>query len=310
MLNLRNSGTDGKRTVPSFAPTGDFKKKLRWHIGEGAHAEFWTISPADAEEMLKRNVDDDYRNRPMNKHQISAYARAMANGRWFVTGEPVTFSGDGVLLNGQHRLSGCIQSGRSFTTLVVFGIDREAFKFMDQGLRRSASNVFAISGITNFSLMAAAALWVYRLKEVGGGLSIPADARPENDQLLEYFYRHDGLQESAWVGHLVASEGESLISNSLMTALHYLFARKSKADADDFMRKVVTGVGIVSKTQPEHILRKWLLKDNAEVGGRTRDPIRAAYVVQAWNARRQGKKLSIFRWRTAQSPNAPFPTIR
>src|SRR3546814_18050949 len=85
-----------------------------------------------------------------------------------------------------------------------------------------------------------------------------------------------------------------------MAALHYLFAQKSRSAADDFMRRVITGVGIASNKDPEHAIRKWLLKDNMETGGRTNNTYRAAYVVLAWNSRRNGKPIKIFRWRTDQ----------
>lgn len=309
MLNILKAADDDKGSVGLSSQTGDFKKNLRWHIGEPKHAEFWVISPAHAEELLSLNTDEDYKNRPAGEHTIARYARAIKEGRWALTGEPIILSSDGVLLNGQHRLYACVRSGCDFETLVVFGIDRETFKFMDRGMKRTASHVFSIEGVPNATLMAAAMMWVYRITNLNGFAVAPSNAL-ENEQLLDLYYENDGLQRSAWVANAIKREGESLISPSLMTALHFLFAQKNRAMADDFMSKVVTGIGIEAASDPEHQIRKWLSNDNKNSAGRSNDTYRAVYVTLAWNARRMNKQIKVFRWRTEQSPNAPFPAIR
>ena len=309
MFNILKHPEDGKEVTTSGANLGNFRKKLRWHIGQSRHAEFWTISPAAAAELIKLNTDEDYRNRPPNAQTIGRYARAMKEGRWMLTGEPLIISGDGVLLNGQHRLYGCIESGCVFETLIVFGIERAHFKFMDRGLKRTAAHVFAIEGVQNATLMAAAMQWVYRITEHGGWNGTPSE-RLENEQLLRLYYQNESLQQSAWVSHAINKEGEHLTSNALLTALHYLFAAKNRKMADEFVSKVVTGVGVASANEPEHKIRKWLAADNKESGGRTNETYRAAYIVMAWNARRNNKPIKIFRWRTEQTPTASFPVIR
>lgn len=304
-----------KSTMPSNisinTPMHDkqFAKKLRWLIEQGKHALFMNVTPEKASEMLKRNVDQEYRNRPQTPSVIQRYMTAMLEGRWEVTGEPIIFSSCGRLLNGQHRLDACVRSGRAFETVAVFGIDFDAFKFMDRGKKRSAANVFAIDGVSNYSLMAAATIWLYRILECGGWAQ-GNNTTLENEQILELYYTHSGLQDSAWVAGKINHEGERLISNALMTALHYLFAQKSRTMADEFMTKVITGVGITKKDEPENAIRKWLMKDNMETGGRTEDTFRAAYVVMAWNAKRQNRVIKMFRWRTQQTPNASFPAIK
>src|SRR6185437_7990465 len=102
-----------------------------------------------ADVMLERNSDDTYRNRPLNNVRVRRYARGMERG-WKITGETIIFSNDGVLLNGQTRLTACIHAGVSFSTFVAFGIEREAFKYMDgDGACRTASDVFSTELIPN-----------------------------------------------------------------------------------------------------------------------------------------------------------------
>lgn len=288
-----------------------FSKRLGWKIAEGVKtpfAEVFTVTPAMAAVMLERNQDETYRNRPLRQSRLKRYVRAMQRG-WHLTGETIVFSNDGVLLNGQSRLSACIEAGVGFKTFVAFGVDRESFKFMDgSGSSRTPADIFAIDGVLNYSLMAASALWVRNITE-SNGFNVSAEQRFEPDQLLDFYYLHEDLQKSAWVAQKLSAEGERLITPSSMTALHYLFAQKSRSDADDFMLKVITGIGISKAHEPENAIRKWLIKDNQETA-RTNDVYRAAYVVLAWTARRQGKEIRAFRWRTEQNPSAPFPVIK
>lgn len=306
---MRHEASEVK-TEPALRPL--FRKQFRWKFCEGDHAEKTVITPELAAEMMKRNVDDDYRNRPLSAALVRRYARMMENDEWHVTGEAIIFSSDGVLLNGQHRLTACLESGHAFTSWVIYGIDRQSFKFMDQGRKRTAGDIFSIEEVPNAALMAAATVWYLQITR-HNGMNLPGagtEGHVEAAELLNIYYMHSGLQESAWVGHLVASEGESLAAPSMAVALHYLFAQKSRRDADDFMRKVITGVGIETAASAENKIRKWLLKDNLNVGGRTSTSFRAAYLTQAWNARRSGRSVGTFRWRDASSPTAPFPAIR
>lgn len=278
-------------------------------FSEELSSYFLHVTPEIAEDMMARNTDYSYRNRPIASNTIKRYEKALLENRWRLTGEPIIFSEDGVLLNGQHRLIACINTGESFRTLVVFGISRDAFKFMDRGLKRNVSHVFAIEGIPNATLMAACVSWLDRIHN-SNGFNRGAARRPENEQFIDIYDDHKDLQNSAWVSNKISKEGEKLVSPALMTTLHYLFAKKDREEADNFMRKVITGIGITEEKEPENLIRKWLMKDNIQPGKVTNDVYRAAFIVQAWNARRAGKKkMGGFRWRGASKPDEPFPTI-
>jgi hypothetical protein len=286
-------------------------RKIRddFSFSNNLHSYFLNVDTEIAKDMMTRNTDYSYRNRPIALNTIKRYEKALLENRWRLTGEPVIFSDDGVLLNGQHRLIACINTGVSFPTLVVFGISRDSFKFMDRGLKRNVSHVFAIEGIPNATLMAACVSWLDRIYN-SNGFNRGAATRPENEQFLDIYDRHKDLQNSTWVSNKISKEGERLISPALMTTLHYLFAKKDREEADDFMRKVITGIGITEEKEPENLIRKWLMKDNNQPGQVRNDVYRAAFVVQAWNSRRTGKKkMGGFRWRGASKPDEQFPTV-
>ena len=81
-----------------------------------------TITPELAEQYLGNN----HKHREIRDSKVEKLAAAMTDDNWQLNGKTIVFDKDGVLLNGQHRLTAVILSGKSLTTLVVKGIEKEA----------------------------------------------------------------------------------------------------------------------------------------------------------------------------------------
>lgn len=299
------------RSVPNGSDAGSnwtartpFHKKLGWHIvQEEPHAIVLLITPAMAAEMLKRNEGDEWRNRLLKPARIKKYMTQLALG-WRLTGETIIFTRTGRLANGQHRLLACEATGISFRTFVAFGVEDEAFVFMDQGDKRTAGDVFGIQGVADANRMAAATLWVWKYNNtkmatpVGGQSPTPA-------QLYDYFsVEHPELSESLKVGKRFDNK---LAPPSLMTALHYLCAARDRVKADEFFRSVATGENL-SRTSPALKLRNRLIQER--VGGGLLSYIyTAAFTAMCWNAVRLDRAAPTLKWRSDQAPDVPFPTI-
>ena len=267
-----------------------FAKRLNWRIQEGFSVEQVTITPAMASEMLEWND----RNRPLNKTVVKRYAASMKAGRWAFTSQPVTFCPKG-LIDGQHRLAACVESGVAFESLVVFGAREESFAFIDVGARRTAGDIFSINGVANASLMSAATALIYGYDNnimrsaSTKGVSLGLD----HAALFDLYQTHERLQDSVWVGHLF--HRNRLASPSMMTALHYICARESRSDADEFFRKVADGVGITGAKDPAHKLRNRLIA-NATSQAKAGRPQIAGITVKAWNAARLGRPVGTLRF--------------
>lgn len=308
MLNLFNPRQDVN--VPDDTPTtnsvhlSDTRKKLRWAVNNPPAdlARVMDITPVMATVMLERNADEEWRNRPNSEKGVFRYTRAMQAG-WKLTGEPIIFSVSGNLLNGQHRLMACIKAGVSFKSLVVFGIDDDAFKFMDIGIARTASHIFAIEDVPNAALAAASSrlLYGYMAKTTWEGRAPDV----ENSLLLDFYSHHQRIQDSF-------STARQLHSDLRMQPrwggfLHYICAQKHRAIADDFFAKVATGVGLTTKTSPAYALRKRLLQNAASSSDKLSDVHIGAFTIKAWNAHRHDERIGVLRWRTDQTPNETFP---
>lgn len=92
-----------------------------------------SITPKKAAEWLKRNVA----NRPLSQRTVTNYATAMADRAWKLNGDSIRFNGSGDLIDGQHRLTGCVKAGVPFDSYVIRGLDHDAFDTIDQGRRRT-----------------------------------------------------------------------------------------------------------------------------------------------------------------------------
>lgn len=101
-----------------------------------------TITPQQASVMLGSNTH----NRNLKTSVVERYMRDMQAGKWMVNGESISISTEGVLLNGQHRLTACVRSGVTFRTMVVRNVSPEAFHTIDQNIPRNHADVLGISG--------------------------------------------------------------------------------------------------------------------------------------------------------------------
>ena len=280
-----------------------FRKKLGWLIKESPDAVKMTITPEMAAVMLERNSSDEWKNRPESGAGVKRYAKRIAEGGWVYTGQTLIFSDTGNLLNGQHTLSAVVDANKPIDALVAFGVSDEAFKFMDTGIHRKASHIFAIEGIKNYTFASSVARLVYGyINKLGN----PKGMKVDNDVLLDFYYKHQSIQDSAHVGGLAAKYG--LLTPAWSGFLHYICAQKNRAMADVFFETVLTGVGVHSTKCPEHVLRSRLIKNLQSKSDNTDAPIyTGAYVIKAWNAKRKGGTIGVLKWRPSSNPNEPFP---
>lgn len=302
--SLRHNGAADK-SAPHFYgenETGQTPspKQLGWLLGTTDH-RLLVITPALADAMLQHND----KNRPLSPVTVKKYARQMKAGLWRLTKQPIIFSKSRRLQDGQHRLHACVESGVAFQAWVDFGDDDGNFAFIDIGKPRGASDIFAISGVQNAGLIAAASRLIYgydtgRLTGSKTGLAVS----PTPKELFEFYQTCSHLEKSLPAARLFKES--RLAPPSMMMAMHYICARKSRAQADIFFEKVATGIGFTNNKEPAYKLHKRLV-DNLTGAARLPSLVMAAYTVKAWNCLRTGKPVGLLRWRGEQKPDESFP---
>ena len=102
------------------------------------------ITQEIAGKWLLRNIDN---NRPILASSLKNIKADMLNGNFTLSPDMITFNTEGKLVNGQHRLHICKQTGISFRAFVWVDAPPEAILIMDQGRKRSSGDAIIISGM-------------------------------------------------------------------------------------------------------------------------------------------------------------------
>lgn len=75
-----------------------------------------TMTPELAQYYLNRN----FHNRPLNEEKVSELLSIIENGKWVCgRGRKIDISSKDTLLNGQHRLTAILRSGKSVEVVVA-----------------------------------------------------------------------------------------------------------------------------------------------------------------------------------------------
>ena len=102
------------------------------------------VTPEMARQWLESNTD----NRPIRSGQVESLRAAFARGEYIGTHQGIAFDDDGVLLDGQHRLTAISlinDPGAVFPMMVTRGMTRQAFDVIDSGMvTRSVSDVLRV----------------------------------------------------------------------------------------------------------------------------------------------------------------------
>lgn len=248
-------------------------------------ADFVTITPDKAKDLLAKNTA----NRPANKAHVTRLAKEMLLGRWKCNGDAIRM-GNGRLVDGQHRLMACVNSGVSFDTLLVTGLDNSVFDTVDTGKKRGGADTLAIIGHKHYALMAAALVIVDLYYQGKATLRLSYVGGISNSDYIEMLSKYIALPNS--VDHC-QSRATKLVQPSIMTACHYIFSRIDSVLADDFIERLSTGEN-VAKDSPMSKLRERLLQNYTSLKKMDRFHI-FSMVVRAWNHERSGKNLKRLR---------------
>lgn len=234
-----------------------------------------TITPEIAREMLARNPA----NRRLSKGRAAIIARDMAEGRWQVNGDAIRLNCDGSLIDGQHRLTACVDAGVPFTTLVVRGLPAEVRTTIDGGAKRSAADRFTIAGVPYATRVAASVTGLYTIAHRN------RHAAPSPAELEAILDAHPRIVNSAR-----ACDKAFPSLNARLATIHYIGSHLGfSAQADDFIAVWRSGVPAYDG-DPAHICREKVIR----LRGTAQTPtghILARMVVHSWNLFRQGKSV-------------------
>ncbi|MGH3599440.1 MAG: hypothetical protein ACRDQH_04040 [Pseudonocardiaceae bacterium] len=262
------------------------------------------VSPCLAEEMLGKNRH----NRNLRSRVVTAYALDMQAGKWAENGESIKIAKDGTLLDGQHRLSAIVESGTTQPMLVIQDLSLSAQDTVDTGLRRGFADVLKLRKEPNWVDVASVTRRVYLYKR--GARRGSGNEQPSVPQMLATLEAHPEIRYSAEVAIRVARRLP--VQKSVVGLCHWLFGRvetvDSPNDCEHFFELLADGSDL-SRNHPVFVLRRTIIDTSLAKSSRVsiNETVLTVYIIKAWNAYRDGKDISILRWRVGGANPEVFP---
>lgn len=255
--------------------------------------QYYTINvtPEMATQWLK---EYNKNNRPIRRYRVLEMARDMRDGLFLRNGDSIKFDKNGRLIDGQHRLSACVESGCVLRDqLVIVGLDPECIDTIDSGAKRTAADKLKMNGVKNSVVVSTAAKILVHY--MAGDLSFCAHISSPQRVLAEAKMPRYPLQEATSLAARIwdaLGGSKGLYCAVLSICLHY-----DKAKTKDFVQGVATGEGL-KKGDPALTYRNYLIRNmQAKRGRRSASwAFQGQILIKAINAFFSGKKLSVLKW--------------
>lgn len=240
-------------------------------------SEVVQLTPALAEVILDTcNIG----NRLIRRRRVEIFTQAIKEGRWQLTSQGISFTRDGLLNNGQHRLQAIIEAARTVPMQVTFGEKRDAFSVLDAGAVRGGNDTLHIAGYKNTAVLSAAA----RLLRLIEGGNLNSNYSFPNDLIQETVVSHHPTLENATTDGARIAKKLKTSSAATTVAMFFITAQTSHARRiDQFVDKLAEGHELGAR-DPILVLRDMLQKGVlGEKGHVTGAVAKTAAIIKAWN---------------------------
>jgi hypothetical protein len=201
--------------------------------------EALTISLAQLDALLKFH---NYHNRPRRPAGVHKLRNAMTGQEWMLNGETMIIAWDGSMLDAQNRAYAAIESKVPLKIWVIFGINPDAFKTIDQGTKRTLSDHLSQLKVKNATMVAATIRTIYQYEEKGTRTTQVFHANTSSSEMLVYFGKHSGVEESATFGKTTSKVLP--IPDRVLASTHYLFGLRDVATRDNFFQRLKSGANL------------------------------------------------------------------
>ena len=240
-------------------------------------------------------------NRPLNDQHVHRIARQIETGKWKFNGDTIKLATNRDILDGQHRLWAVIESKMPIETIIVRGIDADAFSTIDTLRKpRSGADVLSLQGVTHHRVIISTALqWLTRWqRKVLENYLAPVN-RIENSDIEQAFHDNPGIQRAAER----ASKLRGLTSCGIIAFFYFVLNNRNPDLAERMLFTLENPAG-VSVNDPFYRLRAYLTTT------RHKDALTTiALMIKAANAAHVSRDVKMLSWRKEGSLAEPFPKL-
>jgi hypothetical protein len=275
--------------VPTDSPSQSPTPEERPDALKNVTATLELVTPEKAATWLK--ASPDY-NRGIGLAVVARYTSAMKEDRWFFTGEPVIFNNsDGesvkdLLQDGWHRLTAIAESGKGQWMIIVRGVNKDAFHYIDHGRNRSFRDTLTVLKIPHAQFCSTSVSYVTGYFKHGRFTTHSLEDHERWQTYLAHGPKLEALQEQ--YNKRLPLRG---VQPGLLCAVHYVLSLKDAEAADEFMELIVHG----DELEPDHPVaqfRSLVRKINGMDKLPYNLPVKyGATLIKTWNLFRKGEKV-------------------
>tara|TARA_R110000868_G_scaffold186079_4_gene428316 strand:+ start:12643 stop:13491 length:849 start_codon:yes stop_codon:yes gene_type:complete len=272
--------------------------QLMAHAYSGITTETLEITPDLAAYILNYH---NVKNRSVRRRRVSELARVIKNGKWRLTSQGISFSRDGILNNGQHRLAACVEANISILLRVTWGEEADVFDVLDTGALRTAGDALQSLGYKNVNELGA----ISRLSHyMSTGVKTV-----RNDQVVNIIENNSAFDELSNLSCNISKKFKAS-SAGILYALAQIETKSKRAhDLRLFCSQLSEGA-MLPKHSPILALREGLINKRFDAGirdGLERSEAISACFIKAWNGWVIGADIKLLRF---NKNNEQFPTPR
>lgn len=248
---------DAARQTKAVIPP--LKKGFQMHATGNIKSTVALITPERAAHLLSRNQN----NRPLSKQHAAELTRVMKRGEWQLNGDSIRIDTNANILDGQHRLTACVQSGITFESVILTGLSPEVFGTIDRGKGRTIGEILSISGVPNYNMVAGASRMAITRNKCGLPESGQASHRTTAVEVGQFLDENPDMIDAA---HYVAGKSwlRKYLGASRSAYCVFEFRRYAPSRADDFMEALCSGSGLDSAS-PVLALRDRIVAEKTAV---------------------------------------------
>lgn len=256
----RPTMTDRTVTIPVLTP-----KKVRGVQKEPADARdlnvkkpFYGAVRIDPE-MAAVWADLNIGNRRCRRTFVNDIARMITNNEWQPDHpQPIVFSSEGVLIDGQHRIHAILKANKAITATVLCGVRPGVREYLDLGISRTLDDRIQFS--TNLNSNKRIASIVSAFAQIAGPPG-RKHVKLTPEEAHETFAKH---RKAILFAESIMSSGQRGVCRAyVMVALAELFERDEDL-AERFGRSILSPDGEI---QAARILRDCLVRISQSKGG-------------------------------------------
>lgn len=261
-----------------------------------------SLTPELAGHLLEHNKI----NRPISDGHVQRIARQIIDGKWRFNGDTIKIAESGDVLDGQHRCWAVIEAKQPVDTIIVSGIERDAFATIDTLRKpRSGSDVIALNGQElHRNTIAGTLSWLIRWQRGVLERWREPTNKVENADIEAAFQAHN----KGIVRAVERSMTIRRIANPSIMGFVYYIAANQNLELGEQLITALDSPGRLAQTHPFFQLRSYFLNQGPR--GRKDPLVTIALTFKALNAAYSGTPVKQLNWKSQGKLTEDFPKLK